>query len=250
MDLSGLSNIKEKFTQWGQTPLCKFLFFAGLILVLIGVITLCVTHHHTADNDQFHHYDIVEDNPVTYPGRTIKYAEKFRDNNHKHLKAAKAIGLQEHPKDRAAAERQKKQLRLIQSTENYILDSLTHSVPYLVPKAAAELDSIGVGFANILARNGLPHYRFRVTSILRTDEDIKSLQKSGNINSVSNSAHCYGTTFDIAYLHYDKVTRTRDYVPEDNLKLILAQVLLNEQRAGHIYVKYEWKQGCFHITTR
>lgn len=211
-------------------------------------LTFCGCHR--SSQDQAHVQDIVEDNPVTYPGRTIDYKSQFRDNNIKHLSAAKAIGLSERPCDRAAAERLKKQLREVRSTDNYLLDSLTHSVPYLVPKAADELNAIGAGFADILSRNNLPHYRFRVTSILRTDADIKALQKSGNINSVSNSAHCYGTTFDIAYLHYDKVTRTRDYVPEDNLKLVLAQVLLNEQRAGHIYVKYEWKQGCFHITTR
>ncbi len=193
---------------------------------------------------------VVEDNPVLYPGRSIKYSEKFRDNNDKHLAAATALGLQTRPHDREAAEHLRKQLRKVQSTQYYIIDSLTHSVPYLVPKAAAELDSIGKGFADILARNGLPHYRFRITSILRTDEDIRRLQRSGNVNSVSNSAHCYGTTFDIAYLHYDKVTRTCDYVPEDNLKLVLGQVLLNEQRAGHIYVKYEWRQSCFHITVR
>lgn len=213
-------------------------------------VTLTSCHRSEKGGDEFHHHDIVEDNPVLYPGRSIPYAEKFRDNNHKHIAAAEAIGLKTRPQDRRQAETLKKQLREIHSTENYILDSLTHSVPYLVPKAAAELDSIGAGFAAILARNGLPHYRFRVTSVLRTDEDIKRLQKSGNINSVSNSAHCYGTTFDIAYLHYDKVTRTRDYVPEDNLKLVLGQVLLNEQRAGRVYVKYEWKQGCFHITAR
>jgi hypothetical protein len=37
---------------------------------------------------------------------------------------------------------------------------------------------------------------------------------------------------------------------QDNLKLVLGQVLLNEQRAGNIYVKYEKKQACFHITVR
>lgn len=37
---------------------------------------------------------------------------------------------------------------------------------------------------------------------------------------------------------------------QDNLKLVLGQVLLNEQRAGRIYVKYEWQQACFHITCR
>ena len=89
-----------------------------------------------------------------------------------------------------------------------------------------------------------------MTSILRTQEDIRQLQRSGNINSVTQSCHCYGTTFDLAYFGYDKVTRTRDYMHEDNLKLVLGQVLLNHQRAGKIYVKYEGKQSCFHVTVR
>ena len=89
-----------------------------------------------------------------------------------------------------------------------------------------------------------------VELITLTQEDIKYLQRSGNINSVTQSCHCYGTTFDLAYMRYEKVTNTRDYMHEDNLKLVLGQVLLNHQRAGKIYVKYEAKQSCFHITVR
>ena len=144
----------------------------------------------------------------------------------------------------------RKQLVEITTCDNYVVDSLTHSVPYLIPSAKRELDSIGAGFADILQRNNLPHYRFYVTSVLRTQEDIRYLQKSGNINSVTQSCHCYGTTFDLAYMRYDKVTRTRDYMHEDNLKLVLGQTLLNEQRKGRIFVKYEAKQSCFHITVR
>ena len=142
------------------------------------------------------------------------------------------------------------QLVEIKTNDNYIVDSLTHSVPYLIPAAAHELEAIGAEWADILARNGLPHYRFYVTSVLRTEEDIRYLQKSGNINSVTQSCHCYGTTFDLAYMRYNKVSHTRTYMHEDNLKLVLGQVLLNHQRAGKIYVKYEWKQSCFHITVR
>ena len=119
-----------------------------------------------------------------------------------------------------------------------------------MPAAARELERIGEGFAEILQRNGLPHYRFYVTSVLRTKDDVKHLQKSGNVNATSQSCHCYGTTFDLAYFRFDKVSRTREYMHQDNLKLVLGQVLLNEQRAGRIYVKYEYKQACFHITVR
>ena len=187
---------------------------------------------------------------VRYPGRTFSYKEKFNDSQSRQIQSAKAIGLSTPPKDRQQAAKMRSQLSLIKTNANYVVDSLTHSIPYLVPAAAAELERIGEEFADILQRNGLPHYRFYVTSVLRTQDDVKHLQKSGNINATSNSCHCYGTTFDLAYYRYNKVTRTREYMHEDNLKLVLGQVLLNHQRAGKIYVKYEHKQACFHITVR
>lgn len=187
---------------------------------------------------------------MAYPGRTFSYKLKFNDLQSKQHAVASAIGLPRPPKDREDAARMRKQLVEIKTNANYIVDSLTHSVPYLIPSAKRELDSIGAEWADILRRNGLPHYRFYVTSILRTQEDIKYLQRSGNINSVTQSCHCYGTTFDLAYMRYDKVTHTRDYMVEDNLKLVLGQVLLNEQRKGHVFVKYEAKQSCFHVTCR
>ena len=214
--------------------------------IAFGLLLLCLMCGcgHKQQNDQ-----IVEDNLVAYPGRTFSYKQKFCDLQSKQIEVARLRGLKRPPRDRADAAGMHKQLRLIQTCGNYIVDSLTHSVPYLTPTAKRELDSIGAGFADILHRNGLPHYRFYVTSILRTEEDIRALQ-CHNCNSVTQSCHCYGTTFDSAYARYDQVTHTRDYIIVDNLKLVLGQVLLNEQRAGHIYVKYEAKQSCFHVTCR
>ena len=223
-----------------------------LLLILIFGIRSC---QHRKDGDIRNTVAIDPDKrledlyEVRYPGRTISYRIKFNDLNKKHLKAAQAIGLTTPPQTREEAEHTRGKLREIKTNRNYIVEDLTHSVPYLVPKAAARLDSIGNEFADILSRNGLPHYRFRVTSVFRTAEDIHRLQKSGNINSVKESAHNYATTFDLAYNKFDKVTNTHDFMTDDNLKLVLGQVLLNQQRAGNIYVKYEWKQCCFHITT-
>ena len=194
--------------------------------------------------------EIIEDNLVAYPGRTFNYRIKFNDMQMKQHAVASVIGLSRPPKDRDDAASMRRQLVEIKTNDNYIVDSLTHSVPFLIPSAKHELDSIGEEWADILRRNNLPHYRFYVTSVLRTQEDIKYLQRSGNINSVTQSCHCYGTTFDLAYMRYNKVTRTRDYMHEDNLKLVLGQVLLNHQRAGKIFVKYEAKQSCFHVTVR
>ena len=194
--------------------------------------------------------ELIEDTMVFYPGRTFNYKEKFRDLQSQQEQAARAIGLSSPPENRQQAAKMRSQLTQVKTNDYYIVDSLTHSIPYLVPKAAAELESIGREFADILHRNGLPHYRFYVTSILRTKDDVKQLQKSGNVNATTNSCHNYGTTFDLAYFRFDKVTSTREYMHQDNLKLVLGQVLLNHQRAGKIYVKYEYKQACFHVTVR
>ena len=217
---------------------------SGRFKMLLCVLLLAGCTHQQSQPE------IIEDNLVAYPGRTFNYRIKFNDMQMKQHAVASVIGLSRPPKDRDDAASMRKQLVEIKTNDNYIVDSLTHSVPFLIPSAKHELDSIGEEWADILRRNNLPHYRFYVTSVLRTQEDIKYLQKSGNINSVTQSCHCYGTTFDLAYMRYNKVTRTRDYMHEDNLKLVLGQVLLNHQRAGKIFVKYEAKQSCFHVTVR
>ena len=217
----------------------------AILCVLCVVLVKCGGKSNAPDETE-----IVEDHLVWYPGRTFSYKEKFNDLQSRQHEVASRIGLPRPPKDRADAASMRKSLVEIKTNDNFIVDSLTHSVPYLIPSAKRELEAIGAEWADILKRNYLPHYRFYVTSVLRTQEDVRYLQKSGNINSTTQSCHCYGTTFDIAYMRYDKVTRTRDYMHEDNLKLVLGQTLLNHQRAGKIFVKYEWKQSCFHITVR
>ena len=232
---------KDRYAQRVKTYLCLLIHLGLYSLFFIPLVSCGRQTQETV---------MEEDSLVWYPGRTFSYKEKFNDLQARQYEVASSIGLARPPKDRKDAASMRKQLVEIKTTENYIVDSLTHSVPFLIPAAARELDAIGAEWADILSRNNLPHYRFYVTSVLRTQEDIQYLQKSGNINSVTQSCHCYGTTFDLAYMRYNKVSHTRAYMHEDNLKLVLGQVLLNHQRAGKIYVKYEWKQSCFHITVR
>lgn len=195
-------------------------------------------------------YNPHEGTLVSYPGRSFDVAAKFNDRNANHLDAAAQVGLKSIPADREAVEAMRGKMVPIKNSKNYLVDPLSHSIPYLCPGAARELDAIGDAWADLLKRNDLPHYKFILTSLLRTQADVKKLQKSGNVNASENSAHCYGTTFDITYTRFEKAEECDKYMHEGNLKLALAQILLNEQRAGHIYVKYEKKQACFHITSR
>ena len=48
----------------------------------------------------------------------------------------------------------------------------------------------------------------------------------------------------------DEDGRPLQDVSADTLKMVLSEVLRDLKQAGRCYVKYELKQGCFHITTR
>ena len=182
----------------------------------------------------------------------ISYKRSFGDLNDTHMAAAKRIGIKP-LKDREAAERLGSKVMEIKDGDLYQVDSLTHSIPFLVPKAYALLDSIGANFLDSLESKGLNPNQVIVTSVLRTQDDVKKLRRV-NGNASANSVHMFGTTFDISYKRFFKVEdpdgRPMQDVRSDTLKLVLSEVLRDLKKKELCYVKYELKQGCFHITAR
>lgn len=175
----------------------------------------------------------------------------FNDKNPRQLSAARSVGISHPLETRKEVEGVKSQLVKISSTDNYKINKLTHSVPYLTPGGKKLLDMIGKEFARNLEQRGISPYRFIVTSVLRTNEDVRRLQKSGNPNASNNSAHCYATTFDISYARFDKTGGIfSKKASTKELKRALMDALRKLQVDGKCYVKYEMKQKCFHITTR
>lgn len=182
----------------------------------------------------------------------VSYKRSFPDLNDKHLEVAKAVGIRP-LEDLEEAESMKEKLTHITDNEFYVVDSLTHSIPYLVPRASALLDTIGSNFLDSLAAKGLNPNQVIVTSVLRTQSDVKRLRRR-NGNASANSAHCFGATFDVSWKRFKKVEdedgRPLQDVGSDTLKLVLSEVLRDLRQAEKCYIKYELKQGCFHITAR
>lgn len=182
----------------------------------------------------------------------ISYKRSFPDLNDKHLATAQNIGIQP-LEDREEAEKMKEQLIHIMDNKFYSVDSLTHSIPYLIPRASELLDTIGANFLDSLASKGLNPNKVITTSVLRTNKDVKGLRRR-NGNASANSAHCYGATFDISWKRFQKVEdedgRPLQDVSSETLKLVLSEVLRDLRQADKCYIKYELKQGCFHITAR
>lgn len=156
-------------------------------------------------------------------------------------------------KDRAEAERRKKELVYIGFNPYFHVDRLRSSIPYLVPRASVLLQDVGRAFFDSLTVKGLPLHKVIVTSVLRTKDDVERLRRH-NGNATENSCHLYGTTFDICYNRYLTVEPPtgprRRAVRNDSLKWVLSEVLRDFRQQGRCYIKYEKKQGCFHITVR
>ena len=123
----------------------------------------------------------------------------------------------------------------------------------MVPPANVWLENIGQNFLASLTAKGLNPYKVIVTSVLRTTHDVKRLKKK-NVNATLNSAHFYGTTFDISWKRFQKIEdpkgRPLEEVGSDTLKLVLSEVLRDMKKENQCYIKYELQQGCFHITAR
>ena len=181
-------------------------------------------------------------------GKTKVYERAFNDMQNKQKVAALANGLAPFS-SRAEIEDNYNKLRLtrklvrIESNPKYIVRELTSSSPYVVPKVRDLLEDIAVRFQEKTQSKT----RFVVTSVLRTEEDVKKLRKT-NVNASTNSCHCNATTIDISYVRFGE-DRVR---PRDNyqLRLALAQTLHELRKEGRCYVKIERKQYCYHITVR
>lgn len=179
------------------------------------------------------------------------YKEAFPDTNDLQLQAAYKWGIKP-VQSRAEAESSKADLVYVGSNPYYFVEPLRRSIPYLVPRASLLLHDIGTAFFDSLYVKGVPLHKIIVTSVMRTKDDVKRL-RGHNRNATENSCHLYGTTFDICYNRYVTVEPPGEHrreVRNDTLKFILSEVLNDFRQQGRCYVKYEVKQGCFHITTR
>ena len=169
----------------------------------------------------------------------------FNDSNYLQLQAAKEFGI-DPIEDLNTAYFIKRPLIKVESNQYYQIDSLRHSLPYLVPEAAVLLEDIGKNFNDSLQKRGGDSYKIKVTSLLRTPETVGKLRRV-NINATDSSTHQFATTFDISYTNFYCLDENRQ-INQGDLKNLLGEVLNDLRNQGRCLVKYEHKTGCFHVT--
>lgn len=224
-----------------------------IALIAVGLIFSAVRMFVSCDGSEKEPREKVEKdvyNPNNKDHREPRrsYSQILTDLQDVQIVAAEKNGIKESfsREDLASG---KYDVKHIATCRHYVVDELTHSSPYLVPKAATLLDDMAVAFQDSIYLRGYDRrHRFIVTSVTRTRDDVKNLTR-GNVNATENSCHCYATTFDITYTRFD---RPSSHVINDDNKLydILMQVASDFREEGRCYVKWEHRQKCLHITVR
>ena len=225
--MMGRRRLKKKYRR------ALHLILAGLVL-LIALICLA------------RHCEQREPEPSRYYPSIRNLKAQFNDLNPLHLEAGRSLGLAEPPESREDINTWR--LREIKDCRYYVVDRLDYSVPYLTRGGAKLLDEIGENFRDSLEAKGMIPVRFKLSSVLRTKDDVRRLRRSGNVNASENSSHCYGCTFDIAWASYDLPKRYN--ATWDQYRGVMAEVLRDLRAEGKCYVKFEAKESCFHITSR
>ena len=225
--MMGRRRLKKKYRR------ALHLILAGLVL-LIALICLA------------RHCEQREPEPSRYYPSIRNLKAQFNDLNPLHLEAGRSLGLAEPPESRENINTWR--LREIKDCRYYVVDRLDYSVPYLTRGGARLLDEIGENFRDSLEAKGIIPVRFKLSSVLRTKDDVRRLRRSGNVNASENSSHCYGCTFDIAWASYDLPKRYN--ATWDQYRGVMAEVLRDLRAEGKCYVKFEAKESCFHITSR
>ena len=189
-----------------------------------------------------------------------------------HTERAALLGV-ERPMDRGDVPEYYEDSSLVRIKDNpyYRVLPMDFGVPAVTPDMAVVLEEIGAMFQAELAEEGLPPFRYTVTSALRTAKDQARLRGSNVNASKIPSSHERGTTVDVSYTRFDYAgnpdTPLGSEVDPDllqevleqqysrlateykaRLMAILGRVLDGLQDEGEVLVIYERRNTVYHLT--
>ncbi len=183
-----------------------------------------------------------------------KKSLKKYDNGY-HLKTAKQNGLKTPIKTKKEFENidnkslSNNNMVNLSNSKHYNIQRLTHSYPYAHKDVRVFLNTLAERFNKTLKSKNIKHYKFYLTSVLRTEDSQKELTKV-NLNATKNeTAHLYGRTIDISKTQFYDVSEDK-IVYSNNIGTLLIRELLKLQEEGLCFVLLENKNHCLHITVR
>jgi hypothetical protein len=173
--------------------------------------------------------------------------------NDKHIEEAHKSALKSPIKDKKSfyADQEhlckKANFEKIETNKLYGVSRLTYSLPYVNEKSADFLDLLGKRVKESFEERGITHYRFMLTSVLRTEKDQRLLQKVNANATPKETSHYFGTTFDISQTRF-MMGNSNKAKYSYRLRNILARELIRLQQEGKCFVILESRVKCFHVT--
>lgn len=151
------------------------------------------------------------------------------------------------------------------STAWWVLRDMDHSLPFVTPDARALLEALGRRFHARLDALGLPRYRMKVTSAMRTDATQADLRRTNSYATRSVSAHEFGTTVDVSHERFAVPADPRpagaaalqieremlEAAEKENAKVLQAELgraILELRAGGALHVMMENQQPVYHMT--
>lgn len=193
------------------------------------------------------------------------------DKNARQVASAQSLGVR--VSGQAEIDRMVRAGRLVplgDSTEYWVLRGMDHSSPYVTPDTKAMLEELGRRFHARLDRAGLPRYRMKVTSAIRTEEAQVDLRRTNSYAATTTSAHQFGTTVDVSHerfavpagpggglpqppLHgaWEMEAEMLEEAGKEHAKALQAELgraLTELREAGAVHVMMENKQPVYHFT--
>ncbi len=123
--------------------------------------------------------------------------------------------------------------------KRYVVDDMTHSVPYVLPAVVPFLQELADEYERELQAKKLPLVPFIIISATRSIESAKKLNDENEI-AREKSHHLYGKTIDISYKQFGNKSAQQ---------ICLIEALHTLRQRGRCYVKFEVK-GALHLTVR
>jgi Family of unknown function (DUF5715) len=229
--------------------------YVYIIIAILIIIITGFTFINLQDSpvDSTPKTDFTSCDHVKYSSPPVTPSDKLNDLNSEHLIHAKQNGLKNpfqcDSDFYANIDELVKKSILIKISENkfYQLKELTYSHPYLIPEAADMLNEIGYRFQKAMEEKHLNHFKFRITSLLRTEQMQSKLCHHNRNATKSQTAHMFGTTVDISYKNF-YCTEKKDLVCNAEAVHTLTKVLIEMRQECKILAVREHKQSCFHLT--
>lgn len=209
------------------------------IVILVCLCLLAIKYRFQIKNRIVYYYGKVMNIDRKKNNTTCKDCDVlFSDGIKVHEKAYKYEGIKPQKTDEGLIQLGKKNvLKEIESNEFYILQDLTHSQPLLLPKAIDFINELSILYLQKCTEKNIDYVPYEITSGTRSKESVERLGKE-NENSIENSPHLKGKTFDMSWRKFDGY--------EAQLKLFTSALseLKNQKKC---FVKFE-RNGCLHIT--